>query len=437
MTPLDRSFLHSMFAMLQRHVLALLTVILLAALGVQALFKAASEWQDVYVSAGRRWVMGEDIYAAGSSYAYPPFMAMLGASVAALPEWMSRLTWFGTSALGMIVVVAGSWRLANGVPLSRMTPQDRRESIALAIGLAIGLTYTLNAFAHQQTDVLIAALQIGGALLLRTRADISSGSLIGLAAACKATPLLWAPYLLWRRRWIAAILIGVVALVANLIPNVIAASPRSGWWLADWVFRFVLPTQQINVPLGMWASALEYNQSLGGTVQRLINTKLVFTPNVTIVMRPVLDSVTLKLVVYAVFTLLIAVSVGAALRARRFFPGATGLPDRESYEFSLVLILMLLLSPMSGRAHFGTLILPAFCLARVALATRSAAISGILTGAVLLSVVANKDLIGANLYTLFLWSGTTTASAMLLWLGCVIMLWRGAGRPAAHSVSAA
>ena len=38
--------------------------------------------------------------------------------------------------------------------------------------------------------------------------------------------------------------------------------------------------------------------------------------------------------------------------------------DIKPWNVAIVLLLMLLLSPMSSKAHFGTLIVPGFCLAR-------------------------------------------------------------------------
>jgi hypothetical protein len=300
----------------------------------------------------------------------------------------------------------------------------------------IGLTYILNALAHQQNDVWIGALLIGGALALRGRRDIAGGALIGLAAACKAAPLLFVPYLLWQRRWTAATAVGLVAVAVNLLPDLVAASPRGGWWLADWVTRFILPTQRLDAPLGQWASALIFNQALSGTVPRLLNTTLTLSPEFHVLSRELIDGKVLKLIVYASFLLLIAVSALAANRASARAPAADGLPDRDAFMISIVLILMLLLSPMSSRAHFGTLMLPAFCLARMAFTTRDRAIAALVVASALLALVANRDLVGGHAYAIFLWLGATTANALLLWLGCVVALWRGERRPA-YSVSAA
>jgi len=405
-----------------RHALIILTVIVLAVLGTQTLLRSQSEWQTVYVRAGGQWLVGHDFYTSGIGYAYPPFMAMVAAPLASAPEWLSRLTWFAFSAFAMVVMVIAAWRLANGAPLDRMTSSNKHEWYVLGCGLAIGLGFIFNAFAHQQTDVLIGGLLMAGALWLRKGSE-GGGALIGLAAACKASPLLWAPYLLWRGRWAAGVLVVIVSIAVNLLPDLFVSSPNGGWWLQGWFDNLIWPSQNISAPLGMWASAIEYNQSLAGTVQRLVNTKLAFSAPPQIIVRQVVDAVTLKFFVYAIFMVLIAISVTATMRAQRR-PFSAALPGRDSYEFSMVFILMLLMSPMSGRPHFGTLLLPAFGLARYALTTGDRTISAIVGLVVALVALPYKYLVPENIHAAILWGGVATAAAMLLWIGCVLVLWR-------------
>jgi len=409
---------------LTRRGLASASAVLLAVLAVQALTKRGSEWQDVYVRAGLQWWSRQDIYGAGSAYLYPPFQAMMAAPFGAVPEWLSRLCWFAMSALSMIVMVTLAWLLAQGPPLKTASSMQRREWFAFALGLICSFSYILNAFAHQQTDVMIGALLIGGVWYFAAGRDVAGGALIGVAAACKATPLLWCPYLLWHKRWTAAFVVGTVALVVNFAPDFVPP-PDGGFRIVQWFSRYVQPTQQIDATLGTWGSAIEYNQSLSGTVQRLINTRLDLTgPEPQIAARPVVPSQTLKLIVYAMFLSLIAISIFAAMRARRIVQDAGELPRPVVIEYSIVFTLMLLMSPMSSRAHFGILILPAFCLARVAVATRDLMIWTIIGSVAVLTMFINKDLVGSFAHDVFLWLGATTFSTGLLWFGCIYVLWR-------------
>ena len=406
--------------------IAIATGILLVILGIQTVLRNSSEWQDVYVAAGREMMAGKDIFNAGFGYAYPPFVALVAAPLNLMPAWLSKLLWFAGSAIGLVVMVTASWRLAGGVPLNRTALLAKDEFFSLLCGVAINLGFFLNAFAHQQTDVIVGGLVMAGALLLSAQHDLRGGSLIGLAAAFKATPLLWSPYLLSRRRWTSAAAVMIVAIAVNLLPDAVVPSARGGWWLGMWFNDFILTTQAFDAPLGLWASAIEYNQSLGGTLQRLINSKLVFDPMIAFVPRPILGPVPLKVIAYSSFILLVTVSMVAANRARRGAPFAVGLPNRESYEFSLVLILMLLLSPMSGRPHFGILILPTFCLVRFTAAVGDRLTTFILAAVALLVSPPYRYLVPANIHGALLWAGATTFATLLLWIGCIRVLWRGA-----------
>lgn len=416
---------------LQQRLLIAGLAVLVAALGIQAMLKP-SEFIDVYVRAGAQLFKGEDFYAPGFAYLYPPFAALAAAPFALIPEWLARAIWFAVNIVAATVMIFGAWRLAGGPSRWDFSPAARGEWIAISVGLACSISFVLNAFAHQQTDILIGALIIGGATVLRSGRDACGGALLGLAASFKATPLLWAPYLALRGRWLAAVLVGALAVALNLLPDLVNSPPGGGIWLADWATRFVLPTQDFNAVLGLWGSDLIYNQALGGTVQRIVNTvPHLFKANPTVDIRPLVASTTLKLIVYAIFAALIAVSIAVA--RRRTDPLPAGAPDREVFEYSIVLILMLLMSPMSGRAHFGILVLPAFCLTRTALVTKSRFLWGLTVAAALLAIFGNKDLVGTHLHFILLWVGSTTVVTLMLWVGCVYGLarqFKAPGRPA-------
>jgi hypothetical protein len=416
------------------YAIIVVTALVLFVIGVQTLLRTDSEWQQVYVAAGAHWLAGDDFYTSGS-YAYPPFMAMAAAPLSAVPEWLSRIIWLVLSSIAFLVTVKVAWRLANGAPLSHPSSSLLRERLAFFAGLAISLGFIFNAFAHQQTDVLIAGLLLGGALAIRNKHGMIGGAAIGLAAGCKASPLLWAPYLFWRGRRGAAAMVVAAALSINALPDLFVAAPHGTWWMQRWVEDFVWPSQRPGAAVGLWATNIEYNQSLAGTLQRWINTELAFSPSPHVVVRTLVDAITLKIVLYSMFVILVLVSIMAA-RARPNPEVSSHLPDREEFEFCIVLILMLMLSPMSGRAHFGILILPAFCLARFALWTGHRVILAIVVTVIVLVGIAHRDLVPEAVHAAFLWAGATTASAILLWLGCVVALWskldRLSAQPVAH-----
>lgn len=407
--------------------------IVLVALAVQTFVKSGSEWVDVYVAAGRRLLAGEPLYLPGGNYVYPPFTAMVAAPLSLASPTVSRAVWFVASAAGLVWLMRSCWILSASPDTARLRHWSRTEWVATVLGIACGATYLLNAFAHQQIDVLIGAFLIGGCLQLARGRDLRAGALIGIAAACKATPLVFLPYLLWRRRWMAAVASAAVALGLNLAPDLVAggkAEPQ----LVTWVARVVAPTQRIDSRLGAWFSAIIYNQSLAGTLERVANTRLEFIDDeLRFRDEPTVPNRALKLGCYVLLGLLFAISAVAAGSGAR--PAASTVdsvgPDRSALEYSALLALMLLLSPMSSPAHFGVLLLPGLCLARTATIDRSRFLWILLGVSAAVSVAMNGDLAGRLLRTLMLWSGTITIVTLLLWAGCVAVLLRKREQPAA------
>lgn len=415
-----------------RRPLLMLAAAFAVVLAIQAVTKSASEWQDVYVQAARTLLQGGDIYAAGSSYLYPPFAAFAALPFAPLPRLPLRLAWFLINAFCAIGLIRLSWRLSGGERLDQLAFSDRGEWAILMLGLLFGGTFLLNALAHQQTDVVIAFLVMAGCLGLMRGRELSGGVLIGLAAAFKGPPLLFAAYCLFRRRWIAAAAIVITAAGANLLPDLVSTSPAGGTWVKAWLFNFVIPTQ-VHAELGTWGSGPLYNQSLGGTMQRLFNFIPHWTANgLAIAPSPsAVDPKTLKAIGYVLMLSMLAVSMAASVKGRASTQDKPRAPSQTVFEFAAVMALMVLLSPMSGVAHFGPLMLAAFCVARMGIAQGRRLSLALVLLATLLALTANKDLVGATMYTAALWAGTVAASALVLWAGCVIEIWR-AGRPLPH-----
>lgn len=402
--------------------------LLAVVLAIQAVAKSASEWDDVYVQAARTLAQGGDIYAAGSSYLYPPFAAFAALPFAPLPRLPLRLAWFAVNLVCAVGLIRLSWSLSGGGRLDKLAFSDRGEWTVLTLGLVYGATFLLNALAHQQTDIVIAFLLMSGCFVLLRGQELSGGVLIGLAAAVKGPPLLFAAYCVFRRRWIAAAAIVVTAIGANLLPDLVRASPAGGTWLTAWLVNFVIPTQ-VHAEVGTWGSALLYNQSLGGTMQRLFNSIPQWTSGgFTLAPSAQVDAKTLKAAVYASMLAMLAVSMAASLKGRGSAADKPGRPNQTVFEFAAVMALMPLFSPMSSVAHFGPLILAAFCLARMGVAEGHRLSLALVMVATLLALTANKDLVGGALYNLALWVGAVGASALVLWAGCLIEVWRGAGR---------
>ena len=111
--------------------------------------------------------------------------------------------------------------------------------------------------------------------------------------------------------------------------------------------------------------------------------------------------------------------VGTMLVQRRKFAGENPPhgPGSLSLECGMVLMLMLLLSPMTSKAHCGTLLVPAFAVARAAVYQRSRVLTLILT-MVMMAVLCTQNFMGEYVVCVAMWHGAITWAALLLLVGC-------------------
>jgi hypothetical protein len=375
----------------------------------------------VYVRAARLLWQGEDIYRGENGYLYPPFMTVLALPYTALPSLLVRGAWFLVNVLCIVLLLRWSWRLAGGSPLQG-GPAPPREHIVALVGALCGIVYIQNCLAHQQTDLLIAVLLLGGCLLLTRSRTFAAATCFGTAAAFKCTPLLWAPYLVWRRRPGAAAWVFVLAVGLNFLPDLVHGGPNGRTWLATYAERFLAPLTSAHHYIGTWGSDPIYNQSISGGTHRWFLTQLVWSAdNCTIEPHATTASPrALRGLAYGAALVLLLLAVGAAGRPAT----VESLPRADlAVECCIVLLLMLLLSPMSSIAHFATLLVPGHLLARRAATSSRWSLWFVPVGAAVLALTASKDLLREKMYTVLLWGGSVTAETLLLLAGCLIALY--------------
>jgi hypothetical protein len=409
----------------RRHPCTVVAVLAFIVLGIPFCLRRDSEWEQVYVRAAERLWQGEDVYRREDGYLYPPFMAWAALPFRLLPPPAVRALWLAVNAAAVAFMLRCAWRLAGGGRLEGPAPAPRSEYLAAVLGILCGIPYLQNCFAHQQTDVVVGAVLLGGCLLLRQRQAVAAAVCFGLAAGMKCTALLWAPYFLWRRRPLAAGCVLAVAFGVNFLPDLVQPAPGGEPWLGRYASQFLRPLTAADHYVGTWGSDPVYNQSLSGAVHRWFLTTLVSTDGdlVPVPRAERIEPLVLRAVASGAGLLLLLATLWAARGPLRRLGEMAG-KDRVALEGSAVLLLMLLLSPMSSKAHFGVLVLPGLCLARAALRERSPLLWTLLLPAVSLALLGNKDPLGEKLYTLTLWYGSVTGEALALLAGCLILLRR-------------
>jgi hypothetical protein len=402
-----------------------LAVLLMALAGTFLKSDRIRDWDKTYLKAAHLLRNGEDIYRLEDGYLYPPIMAWLLTPFTYLSTAQARLGWFAVNAVGVFLLLRWAWRLSGGGALEGARTAGWRQHLICLVGLACGLRFVIDSLAHHQTDVLVGALVLGGCLALLGKRVFVAATCLGLAAGIKCTPLLWAAYLLWKREWLAAGWLVVVAVGVNLLPNLASSPPQGGWWLGVWLQRYLLPLSEAGRYPGVWGSSILMNQSLAGASFRWCVTNWHWTSSeIEIVTRSgPMDAGLLRLVLYGVQGGLV---LAVAALINRHEPGLARSSDttRTALEFSAVLLLMVLLSPMSSKPHFWTMLLPGFCLARRAVERRHSWLWPFLIGSLALNILSTQGLVGSRLASVSLWYGLVTGSAFTLLVGCALDLGR-------------
>ena len=456
------------------------------------------EWRRCFLRAAHRLEARQILHWPDepNTYSYPPAMAMLAVPLAKLTFRWSLAGWYLVNVAAMISVIGCAWRLIGGPPLAHQNP-TRKRGIATKLprifgergsedglprpssqkrdglgrpssaihsagdeghcswtavfwlGLLLASRYLMAPLENQQFDVVIAACLLAGCLALARGSDTWAACWLGAGAAMKCTPLLFAPYLVWRGKPRAAAITLLVAVGINCLPDLLWPQSGDGSYLGDWIGVFLLKAGR-SAP-GVWDSDIILNQSLAGLINRFVQSGIPLTASqLPSALTPLSPSATLliRALFYIASGTLLAATLCAFGRPGRWLGTGAGKGDRYvlceaplgpfrqnvpvpfprpqtsrreqvAVESAAVLCLMLLLSPMSSKAHYVVLVLPCLLTAR-------AVVEGRLSGKlwlpplVLLGPLTAKGITGKPLGDLMLAWGLPTWCVLLL----LVAMWK-------------
>jgi hypothetical protein len=222
---------------------------------------------------------GEDIY---DKYQYPnpPIMALILKPLTALPIFTQAAVWFLFKVL--LAVLCYPMMLRFVAPVGQ---QFRLGAMLLVVLLSLHPIF--GDLSHGNVNIFIAFLVFLSLEFLRQRRDLLCGVTLGLAIACKVTPLLFVPYFGWKvvvavwqaihnkQSWMKAIwpgggavLVGIafgLTLFLYSMPNMILGKDYNQQLLSSWYTQLVKPF----VVDGKVTSE-HPNQSIPGVVFRLL-----------------------------------------------------------------------------------------------------------------------------------------------------------------------
>jgi len=392
------------------------------------------EWTNAYVPAGARLLSGESLYLGPEpfSFCYPPFSAVVAVPFVWLPMWVSNALFQLVNCAAVILLIRITWQLSGGGRLPEEGDRLRSEIWIAVLALLAAFRFSSNALAHGQLDLLIGVLLVLGAAAFVNGRSALAGICWGLGAAFKGPPLLLALYLVWRRQVAAAVIMVAVFFAANLLPDVIHHAPGGRFWLTVWFERYFEPLFGRGQLPGTWFGGFKDNQSIAGVVGRWFSTSLTTQDNLTPRANAPNPDV-LKAIIYGTYGLL---AIGSAivmwppfrqLKSRFDCAGVVDTSERfhrAVYEVAISLCLVPLVSPMSSRSHFCVLLLPAMCLARVAVERRDVIARASLFTAILLSLISLNIPPLKLVHQLTLYLGSAAAAALSLLIGCGWVRWK-------------
>jgi hypothetical protein len=275
-----------------------------------------------------------------------------------LPESYQPAIWW---AINLSLVGLSAWLLLQLTAVAREESDRGRAALWWTAGITALLSakFMLLPLVYGSHDLLILVLMLASGLALGRGRQFSSGLVGGIAAACKATPLLLLPFLIWQRKLRAAGLFVAAVFVATFLPDLLFPHPNHKPWVEFWYERFVAKVHVGAAPeaSGAWKEWNELNQSLAGTVHRLATTAPSRRARINVAVLPIAKE-QVKLVTLGLDCLVLAYCAWLSWprKSLALRPGDQGLMAL-GYT-SAVLCGMLLLSPMSSTYHFCLLLPP-------------------------------------------------------------------------------
>ena len=207
---------------------------------------------------------GANIYVGKNEYPNPPVMAILLRPFAELPPVVGAMAWFYAKVLMAVLAAVWTFRLVGGQPQRAPSPVGGRGETQRPppppLGGGVGggvqgrrrvssrLPAIIGDLSHNNVNIFILFLVAACLELYRRRRDFGAGLVLGLAIACKVTPLLFLAYFIWKRA-VAGVggrrLVGLVLWLA-VVPGLVFGWDRN----ARTLHRLVSPHDRAAGPEG-------------------------------------------------------------------------------------------------------------------------------------------------------------------------------------------
>jgi len=346
--------------------------------------------------------------------AYPPLLVATYIPFSELSESFQRVAMLGVMAAILVFVFSTIQSMIVG-----KQPTKSTVVFWVLIALVAG-RYISSPIENYSNDLLVAGILVLAIRLWASGRELWGGCTIGIATACKATPLLFLPFLLLQRRWIAAIAMFVVTIIAFELPDIFFARD-SGSWGGYWISLVMnsLTHGSEGQVVTHWSSWNQLNQSLAGTITRLFSYASPSNIDGVHVCIAELPQSTIRILIFIARLLVFGILVLALYK-----PSKSPIAIRRFSEGAILVCGMLLLSPMSSKAHFFILLLPVAIMIRFYLwEKKDKLVVTALIGMFLIGSLTSKGILGKEAGRFILATGSVTWCTVLAMLGTWRVMW--------------
>jgi hypothetical protein len=340
-------------------------------------------------------------------FTYPPLFAFLMIPFVPMPIWLREIVWYAVT----IAATMASFKLSEGLGQRLVSDRLSARELVLVRGaiLLLSSKFVLAVLENQAYDTLVLVFILLGLTALAAGREIWGGVAIAVAAALKATPLIFLPYLLLKRRFAAAGAFVLAFLAASYLPDLFFTPPGGGsgyfnTWLHDVAGASLLGGTG-SARQGFWSGANMLNHSLRGAVSLHIDEL-----HEPALFRMVLYGIDLAFCALAGLLLLLSP------RENRFI-GVDG---------SILLIAMLMLSPMTSRSHYVALLLPYTVLMWAWIRDDTTRTLGalVLSASFVLATATSNDLVGQNVTEWAYGHSFLVLGALVLLIYIAAIVWK-------------
>lgn len=351
-TPLQRAWsaLRSPSAQRIYSVLLALLVLSLWVNAVRRAMRGSGQYDDFTQFARNLLFEGQNGYEAGGSIRkYPPVFWFLFAPLAPMPIALGATIWFW---MNLALAVGAAWVSALVVDETPGLERPRTALWAIPLVLASGIVGSN--LETSQVNILIFFFVCLALWAFRRRQDLTAGMLLGFATALKLTPGLFILYFLYKRALRVVVGAGLAIAVCWLVVPLIVFGPGDFLEIGrDWS-EFVLGYVTQGVPAEGISGFGHTNQSLAAAFYRF------FTESPAGAGRPnfYLNVASLGSAAAAAFLRGMNVGILVLLAWLCRTPVGDRRDVRLAFEYSLVFIAALFLSPISWINHYVTILFP-------------------------------------------------------------------------------